>query len=137
MKVLVVGAGPGGLSAAINLAGIGANVAVIEKEAVPGGRMRGLTFGEGGAYQVDTGPSIMQLPQLLERIFRRSGLRIEDYVTLKRLDVNTRVHFWDDTHLDTTWDQPRMEAEIERLTPGKGDAYRRWFLANRDKYAVA
>lgn len=137
MKALIVGAGPGGLAAAINLAGIGANVTVIEKEAVPGGRMRGLTFGEGGAYQVDTGPSIMQLPQLIERIFRRSGLRIEDYVTLKRLDTNTRVHFWDGTYLDTTWDQPRTQAEVERLTPGKGDAYARWFRANREKYAVA
>jgi phytoene desaturase len=137
MKVLIVGAGPGGLSAAINLAGMGVSVTVIEKEAVPGGRMRGLTFGEGGAYQLDTGPSIMQLPQLLERIFRRSGLRIEDYVNLRRLDINTRVHFWDGTHLDTTWDQPRMEAEIERLTPGKGDAYHQWILSSRDKYAVA
>jgi len=101
MKTLIVGAGPGGLSAAINLAGLGADVTVVEKEAVPGGRMRGLTFGERGEYQVDTGPSIMQLPQVLERIFRRSGLRIEDYVKLVRLPENTRVHFWDGTHLDT------------------------------------
>src|SRR3954463_16259807 len=115
MKTLIVGAGPGGLSAAINLAGLGADVTVVEKEAVPGGRMRGLTFGERGEYQVDTGPSIMQLPQVLERIFRRSGLRIEDYVKLVRLPENTRVHFWDGTHLDTHWDQQKMRAEVERL----------------------
>jgi phytoene desaturase len=137
MKTLIIGAGPGGLAVAVNLAGLGAHVVVVEKEAVPGGRMRGLTFGSQGEYRVDTGPSIMQLPQLLERIFRRSGLRIEDYVTLQRLDVNTRVCFWDGTHLDTTWDQPGMQAEVERLVPGKGGAYRRWFLANREKYAVA
>lgn len=137
MKALIVGAGPGGLSAAINLAGLGADVTVVEKEAIPGGRMRGLTFGARGEYQVDTGPSIMQLPQVLERIFRRSGLAIEDYVTLKRLDVNTRVHFWDGTHLDTTWDQARMQAEVERLSPGKGETYRRWFETSREKYQVA
>ena len=137
MKTLIIGAGPGGLAVAVNLAGLGAHVVVVEKEAVPGGRMRGLTFGSQGEYRVDTGPSIMQLPQLLERIFRRSGLRIEDYVTLQRLDVNTRVCFWDGTHLDTTWDQPGMQAEVERLVRGKGGAYRRWFLANREKYAVA
>ena len=62
-----------------------AEVTVVEKEALPGGRMRGLTFGDHGEYQVDTGPSIMQLPQVLERIFRRSKLRIEDYVPLVRL----------------------------------------------------
>jgi len=137
MKALIVGAGPGGLAAAINLAGMGANVTVIEKEPVPGGRMRGLSFGARGEYQIDTGPSILQLPQLLERIFRRSGLRIEDYVTLRRLELNTRVRFWDGTHLDTTWDEPRMVAEIERLTPGKGPAYRQWFQTNREKYAIA
>jgi len=137
MKLLIVGAGPGGLAAAINLAGLGAEVTVVEKEPHPGGRMRGLALGEHGEFHVDTGPSIMQLPQLLERIFRRSGLRIEEYVTLRRLDVNTRVHFWDGTHLDTTWDPLRMEAEVERLMPGRGEAYRRWFFTSREKYAIA
>ncbi len=137
MKTLIVGAGPGGLSAAINLAGLGADVTVVEKEAVPGGRMRGLTFGDHDEYQVDTGPSIMQLPQVLERIFRRSGLRIEDYVKLVRLPENTRVHFWDGTHLDTHWDQQKMRAEVERLKPGLGPAYERWFLESREKYGIA
>jgi phytoene desaturase len=134
MRALIVGAGPGGLSAAINLAGLGFEVTVVEKEAVPGGRMRGLQLGE---YQVDTGPSIMQLPQVLERIFRRAGKRIEDYVQLVRLDPNTRVCFWDGTHLDTTWNQPKMEAEVERLTPGKVPAYRRWYQESQGKYGIA
>jgi phytoene desaturase len=137
MKTLIVGAGPGGLSAAINLAGLGADVTVVEKEAIPGGRMRGLTFGAQGEYQVDTGPSIMQLPQVLERIFRRSGLRIEDYVQLVRLPENTRVHFWDGTHLDTHWDQQKMRAEVERLNKGLGPTYDAWFKRSREKYRVA
>lgn len=137
MKILIVGAGPGGLSAALNLAGLGADVTVVEKEAKPGGRMRGLTFGERGEYQVDTGPSIMQLPQVLERMFRRANLRIEDYLQLVRLPENTRVHFWDGTHLDTHWDQQKMRAEVERLKPGLGEAYERWFLESREKYKVA
>lgn len=137
MKALIVGAGPGGLSAALNLAGLGVDVTVVEKEPVPGGRMRGLTFGERGEYQVDTGPSIMQLPQVLERIFRRAGLRVEDYLQLVRLPENTRVHFWDGTHLDTHWDQQKMRAEVERLRPGLGETYERWFLESREKYRVA
>lgn len=137
MKILIVGAGPGGLSAALNLAGLGAEVTVVEKDAKPGGRMRGLTFGERGEYQVDTGPSIMQLPQVLERMFRRANLRIEDYLKLVRLPENTRVHFWDGTHLDTHWDQQKMKAEVERLKPGLGETYERWFLESREKYQVA
>lgn len=137
MKALIVGAGPGGLSAAVNLEGLGVETTVVEKEAVPGGRMRGLTLGERGEYQVDTGPSIMQLPQVLERIFRRAGLRIEDYVTLKRLPENTRVHFWDGTHLDTHWDQAKMKAEVARLNPSLVPAYERWFTESREKYRIA
>ncbi len=137
MKALIVGAGPGGLSAALNLAGLGVDVTVVEKEAIPGGRMRGLTLGAQGEYQIDTGPSIMQLPQVLERIFRRSGLRIEDYVSLVRLPENTRVHFWDGTHLDTHWDQEKMKAEVARLNPALVPAYETWHAKSREKYRVA
>jgi phytoene desaturase len=137
MNALIIGAGPGGLSAAINLAGLGVQVTVVEKEPIPGGRMRGLTFGERGEYQVDTGPSIMQLPQVLEQIFRRAKLRIEDYLSLVRLPENTRVHFWDGTHLDTHWDQQKMKAEVERLKPGLGPTYERWFKESREKYRIA
>jgi phytoene desaturase len=134
MKALIVGAGPGGLCAAVNLAGLGFEVTVVEKEAVPGGRMRGLTM---GAYEVDTGPSIMQLPQILERIFRRAGKRIEDYVTLRRLPENTRLHFWDGSRLDTHWDQEKMKAELARLNPTLVPAYERWFKTSVDKYLIA
>ncbi len=134
MKALIVGAGPGGLSAAINLAGLGLDVTVVEKESIPGGRMRGLKM---GAYDVDTGPSIMQLPQVLEGIFRRAGKRIEDYVTLKRLPENTRLHFWDGSRLDTHWDQEKMKAELARLNPSLVPAYEKWFEFSRQKYFVA
>ncbi len=137
MRALIVGAGPGGLAAAINLAGLGVEVTVVEKEAIPGGRMRGLTFGEHSEYQLDTGPSIMQLPQIIEGIFRRAHLRIEDYVTLKRLPMNTRVHFWDGTHLDTTWDRERMKAEVTRLRPDLGSKFDAWYAHSLEKYFVA
>ena len=134
MRAIIVGAGPGGLSAAINLAGLGLDVTVVEKEAIPGGRMRGLTMGE---YQVDTGPSILQLPQILERIFRRAGKRIEDYVSLVRLDPNTRIHFWDGTHLDTSWDPAKMKAELLRFEPRLAPALEKWMRVSAEKYGIA
>ncbi len=137
MHVVVVGAGPGGLAAAINLAGLGLQVTVVEKDALPGGRMQGLTFGEAGAYAVDTGPSILQLPEVLARIFERSGKALADYVTLTRLDPNTRIHFWDGSVLDTSSDPRRMEAQAEALRPGLGAAMRAWTEMSAQKYAVA
>jgi phytoene desaturase len=135
--VIVVGAGPGGLSAAINLAGQGLRVTVVEKEPIPGGRMRGLTLGERGEYALDTGPSILQLPGVLEAIFRRAGKRLEDYVTLQPVEPNTRVHFWDGTHLDTSRHPERMAAEVARFGPDKAEALRRWLEEARAKYGIA
>jgi phytoene desaturase len=135
--VIVVGAGPGGLSAAINLAGLGLKVTMVEKEPVPGGRMRGLTLGERGEYALDTGPSILQLPGVLERIFERSGRRLSDYVKLVPLETNTRVHLWDGSSLDTTRDVARMEREVARFGPDKPAALRRWLEEGREKYALA
>jgi phytoene desaturase len=137
MHVVVVGAGPGGLALAINLAGLGLKVTVVEKDAVPGGRMKGLTFGEFGEYAVDTGPSILQLPQVLSRIFERSGKALRDYVHLTRLEPNTRVHFWDGSVLDTFSDAARMAASAEALKAGLGAALRRWTELSAEKYAVA
>lgn len=134
-RVIVVGAGPGGLCAAINLAGQGFDVTVVEKEPIPGGRMRGLTL-EGG-YALDTGPTIMQLPQVLEALVARAGKRLSDYVTLKRLDPNTRIHFWDGTHLDTTSDVQKMREGLRRLDPKHPGAFDRWLDEARAKYLVA
>jgi phytoene desaturase len=137
MHVVVVGAGPGGLAAAINLAGLGQTVTVVEKDSVPGGRMKGLTFGTSGEYSVDTGPSILQLPEVLARIFERSGKALADYVTLTRLDPNTRVHFWDGSALDTSSDAGRMAAAANALKPGLGAALSAWRKMSAEKYAVA
>ncbi|MDP1821615.1 MAG: phytoene desaturase family protein [Archangium sp.] len=134
MKALIVGAGPGGLAAAINLAGLGIEVTVVEKEAVPGGRMRGMSF---DGYEVDTGPTIMQLPEVLDEIVRRAGKRLSDYVTLQQLDPNTRIHFWDGTSLDTSSDLEKLRASLAKLNPKHPAAFDRWMAEAREKYSVA
>ena len=134
MKALVIGAGPGGLATAINLAGLGVEVTVVEKEAVPGGRMRGLSF---DGYEVDTGPTILQLPEVLEAIVSRAGRKLSDFVTLKRLDPNTRIHFWDGSSLDTSSDPARMRESLAKLNPKHPAAFERWLSEAHDKYAIA
>jgi phytoene dehydrogenase-like protein len=136
-RVIVVGAGPGGLAAAINLAGLGLDVTVVEKDSLPGGRMKGLTFGANNEYTVDTGPSILQLPGIYEALFARNGKRIEDYVTLLRVDPNTRLHFWDRSTLDTTSDLRRMADQCAKFGPEKGPAFTDWMTESAKKYTIA
>lgn len=136
-RVIVIGAGPGGLAAAINLAGLGLDVTVVEKDSLPGGRMKGLTFGANNEYTVDTGPSILQLPGIYEALFARNGKRIEDYVTLLRVDPNTRLHFWDRSTLDTTSDLRRMADQCAKFGPEKGPAFTDWMTESAKKYTIA
>lgn len=133
-SALVIGAGPGGLAAAINLASLGLQVTIVEKEPIPGGRMRGISF---DGYESDTGPTILQLPEVLESIVARSGKKLSDYVTLKRLEPNTRIHFWDGTALDTSTDLERMKASLAKLDPKHPARFDAWLAEGKAKYAVA
>lgn len=114
-KVLVIGAGLGGLSAAISLRQRGYDVAVYEKNAQIGGKLNAL---QEQGFRFDLGPSILTLPHLFERLFTRSGRNMADYVTIRPVRPHWRNFFPDGTVFDFTPERDRMAAEAERLEPG-------------------
>ena len=77
--VVIVGAGLGGLSAALRLAGAGRKVTVIEREAVPGGR-NGLLQDSG--YSFDTGPTVLTMPDLIADALDCVGESMDDWLEL-------------------------------------------------------
>jgi diapolycopene oxygenase len=81
-KVIVIGSGLGGLSAAISLKQSGYDVEVFEKNAQIGGKLNVL---KQQGYTLDLGPSILTLPHIFERLFERSGKRMSDYFSLRAL----------------------------------------------------
>src|SRR4028118_2068156 len=81
-RVAVVGAGPGGLAAALLLAARGLQVTLFEKEAAVGGRTR--TISAPGGYRFDIGPTFFLYPQILADIFETCGERPEDHVEVTR-----------------------------------------------------
>src|SRR3712207_1079546 len=83
-RVAVIGAGPGGLAAALLLARAGAEIVVFERGDTVGGRTRTLVTPEG--YRFDLGPTFFLYPRILREIFAACGARLEDRVELKRLD---------------------------------------------------
>jgi 1-hydroxycarotenoid 3,4-desaturase len=91
-RIVVVGAGVGGLCAAARLAHAGMRVTVVEAAAGPGGKMRTV---DSAAGPVDAGPTVLTLRRVFEAVFAAAGERLQDHVTLVPQPVLAR-HFWPD-----------------------------------------
>lgn len=128
-RTIVVGAGLGGLSAAIRLAARGWRVSVYEKNDQPGGRMSTVT---AGGYTWDVGPTLIMMPEVLGDLFAAAGRRLEDYVELRRVDPYYRVAFEEGGHLDLTGHLPAMVANVEAIEAGAGVRYLS-FLAEAER----
>ncbi|HET7304306.1 MAG TPA: phytoene desaturase family protein [Segeticoccus sp.] len=122
-RVVVVGAGLAGLSAALHLAGRGREVTVLEREPSVGGRAARTVRPApgGGCYHLDTGPTVLTMPDLAASCFAAVGEDLADWVTLHRLDPAYRARFADGTSLSATADVPRMAERIRELA-GEDDA---------------
>lgn len=122
-RVVIVGAGLAGLSAALWLASTGRQVTVVERGSGPGG-CAGRR--EVGGFQFDTGPTVVTMPELIDETLAAVGENITDRLPLTRLSPAYRAHYADGTTLDVHADVARMEAEIERLCGAREAAgYRR------------
>ncbi|WP_039801444.1 phytoene desaturase family protein [Nocardia araoensis] len=141
-RVVVVGAGLAGLSAALHLAGRSREVIVVEREAVPGGRAG---HADPAGYRLDTGPTVLTMPDIVESVFAAGGARSADHVQLVPVEPAYRAHFAGGRTLDVHTDAERMEAEIHRFAgPGQADGYRglrRWltrlYRAEMDRFIAA
>ncbi len=111
-QVIVIGAGLGGLSAAISLAQRGYSVAIHEKNAKIGGKLNVLK--EGG-YTFDLGPSILTLPHILGRLFERSGKHMSDYIPIRPLRPHWRNFFEDGKVVDLYPEADLMAAEARKV----------------------
>ena len=122
--VVVVGAGLGGLSAALRLTGAGRQVTVLEREAVPGGRAGLLT---DSGYTFDTGPSVLTMPGLIADALACVGESMGDWLDLVPVRPLYRARFADGSALDVHADADAMADEIAAVC-GSADAagYRRY-----------
>ncbi len=133
-RVAIIGAGPGGLAAAMLLAREGVPVTVFERESAVGGRTR--TFQAPGGYKFDIGPTFFLYPRILKDIFEACGERLDDHVELKRLDPQYHVVFEGGGSIRATPDLARLEQEIARLAPADAGNVRRFLDDNRAKLAA-
>lgn len=117
--VVVVGAGLGGLSAALRLAGAGRHVIVLERADVPGGRCGLLRL---GGYTFDTGPTVLTMPDLIADALACVGERLEDWLALRPVSPLYRARYADGTSLDVLADPEAMADEVRRVCGPKDAA---------------
>ena len=113
-KVVVIGAGLGGLAAAIALAGEGFDVTVVEKNDKVGGKLNIL---KKDGFTFDLGPSILTMPHIFDQLFAAVGKNRADYVQFQPVDPHWRNFFEDGTVIDLSPDQETMKSELDKLGP--------------------
>ncbi|WP_117161754.1 NAD(P)/FAD-dependent oxidoreductase [Paraliobacillus sp. X-1268] len=133
-RVVVIGAGLGGLTSAIRLAYHGFSVTVVEKEASVGGKLQQVDTGE---YQFDLGPSTITMQHVFEEVFTACDRRIEDYVTFYPIKAGTRNFFTDGNIVDFSTDVDHVEEQIARFSPHDAANYRRFLQESSKFYQIA
>src|ERR1700758_66336 len=122
-RVVVIGAGFAGLSAALHLAGRGRDVTVVERNPWPGGRA-GRRDIEG--YRIDTGPTVLTMPDIIDEAFAAVGESYTDRIELLPVDPAYRAMFADGSAIDVHTDADRMAAAVRDFAgPQQADGYRR------------
>jgi phytoene desaturase len=118
--VVVVGAGVGGLAAAVRLAAAGHEVTVLDRLEEAGGK---LAVRERDGFRFETGPSLLTLPEVFRDLARVAGVDLDDLVDLRRLDPVCRYRFADGSTLAVPADPDRAREAVEALCPGSGPGW--------------
>lgn len=132
-KVIVVGAGLGGLAAATSLAMKGFQVEIFERNEKIGGKLNVLK--EDG-FSFDLGPSILTLPHMFRPLFETGGKKLEDYITMERLDPQWRNFFEDGTVVDLYENLEDMKRELAKLGDDVFDGYQKFVKYSKEQYDI-
>ncbi len=119
-KIVIVGAGLGGISAAISLRSEGYDVEIVEKNERIGGK---LNLREMEGFSFDLGPSIFTLPQIFRDLFAKVGKNMDDYLELQSVSPHWRNFFEDGKTIDLYQEPELMRKEFDKLD---GDPSKNW-----------
>jgi phytoene desaturase len=133
MKIVVIGSGFGGLSAAVRLQASGHQVTIVEKRDKLGGRA--YVYEQDG-FKFDGGPTIITAPWLIEEMFEMSGKKMENYVKLVKIDPFYNIRWEDGTVFHYNDDRERLLAEIGKVSPNDVDGYNKFSKDLAEIYRV-
>ncbi len=128
--IAIVGAGPGGLTAAMILANRGFRVSVFEAQHQVGGRNGAFKL---GPYTFDIGPTFLMLKPILDEVFEEAGAVCDELMDMRKLEPMYRLQF-KDKFIEPTNGVDKMKAEIARVFPGREDAYAGFFVREKKRF---
>ncbi len=130
-KIIVIGAGFGGLSAAIRLAAAGNEVTLFDKRDKPGGR--GYQY-EVNGFLFDGGPTVITAPFLFDELFALCGKERTDYFDLMPVDPFYRIFNESGEMFNYYRDFEKAKQEISRLCPGEAEGFERFVKSTVDVF---
>lgn len=130
---VVIGAGFGGLAAAIRLLVRGYRVTVVDRLEQPGGRAR--VFRQDG-FVFDAGPTLITAPFLFEELWHLAGRELAEDVTLVPIDPFYRIRFHDGSVFDYTGSAERMRKEVQRFSPRDVEGYAKFLHHSERIYRI-
>lgn len=135
-KVLVVGAGMGGLSAAIRLQNAGYDVEIYEKNSIPGGKMYQL---QKDGHTFDVGPTLVMMPSVYREVFELAGRNPDDYIPMTKLDPMYEVYFKDEPyrHYKVSSDLQELMKMAESKGPVNAHGFLKYLSEIYERYQVA
>jgi len=131
---LVIGAGFGGLAAAVRLGARGYRVTLVDKLDAPGGRA--YVFRQDD-FTFDAGPTIITAPYLFEELWSLCGKRFADHIDLRPVDPYYKIRFDDGQVFTYSGESAAMRAEVERFSPGDLAGFDRFMNKSESIYKVA
>lgn len=132
-KVIVIGAGFAGLSAASHLAQKGYEVTILEKNSIAGGRARKF---EVDGFTFDMGPSWYWMPDVFEQYFAQFGKKVSDYYNLVRLDPGYKIIFGEDDEFPVPAKLDELKKIFEEYETGSAAKLEQFLEEAKYKYEV-
>lgn len=133
-KIIIIGAGIGGLATAALLGKEGYQVTVIEKNKLPGGRA---AIWKSKGFTFDMGPSWYLMPDVFEHFFAKFNKQAKDLLNLKRLDPHYRVFFGKNDHVDIRVDMKKNNALFESIEKGSSVKIARFLKKAKSEYELS
>lgn len=134
-RIVIVGAGPGGLASAMLLAKAGLDVTLLERRSQVGGRTSTIAVDtERGQFKFDLGPTFFLYPAVLEEVYQACGMNLHDAVNLRRLDPQYKLLFEEGGELACRADVESMADQVRQLCPADVDGFAKYVRDNRAKF---